>query len=121
MKETNASQSGIANPRTILAGAFFCVATLLTYFGLAASPASQMTAKKTSGLSPAQAQGTAVAVPRPRFMNYLSPPGIGDSAGEPSIGSNWTKEQIFTNHNVNGSTNSIPNGGSTLYFGGFLP
>src|SRR5436309_2298035 len=30
-------------------------------------------------------------------------------------------EQIYNNHNVNGSTNSIPNVESTLYFGGFLP
>ena len=64
---------------------------------------------------------TPTPAPTPRFFTYLSPPGIGDSAGEPSIGSNWTREQIFTNHNVNGSTNAIPNGGSTLYFGGFLP
>ncbi len=59
--------------------------------------------------------------PPPRFFTYMSPPGVGDGAGEPSIGSNWTREQIFTNHNIDGSTNSIPNGGSTLYFGGFLP
>ncbi|HEV1994867.1 MAG TPA: choice-of-anchor Q domain-containing protein, partial [Candidatus Acidoferrum sp.] len=58
----------------------------------------------------------------PRFFNYQSPPGTGDSAGEPSIGSNWTKETISHNHNVNGSPdNNIPNGGTSLYFGGFLP
>ncbi|HYR22719.1 MAG TPA: choice-of-anchor Q domain-containing protein [Chthoniobacterales bacterium] len=58
----------------------------------------------------------------PRFFNYQSPPGVGDSAGEPSIGSNWTKETISHNHNVNGSPdNNIPNGGTSLYFGGFLP
>src|SRR4051812_32069280 len=121
MKENNTSQSGIVTPRTILAGAFFCAATLLTYFGLAASPTTPVKFNKTSSLSPAQSQAAEVAAPRPRFFNYLSPPGVGDSAGEPSIGSNWTKEQMFTNHNVNGSINSIPNGGSTLYFGGFLP
>jgi fibronectin type III domain protein len=58
----------------------------------------------------------------PRFFNYQAPSGIGDSAGEPSIGSNWTKETISHNHNVNGSPdNNIPNGGTSLYFGGFLP
>jgi hypothetical protein len=53
-------------------------------------------------------------------MIYMSPQGIGDSAGEPSIGSNWTTEAISHNHNVAGSINNIPNGGTSLYFGGFL-
>jgi hypothetical protein len=57
----------------------------------------------------------------PRFFTYMSPQGVGDSAGEPNIGSNWTKEAIDHNHNVNGSANNIPNGGTSLYFGGFLP
>jgi hypothetical protein len=57
----------------------------------------------------------------PRFFTYLSPQGVGDSAGEPSIGSNWTKEAINHNHHVDGSPdNNIPNGGTSLYFGGFL-
>ena len=64
---------------------------------------------------------TPTPAPTPRFFTYLSPPGIGDSAGEPSLVQLLPMEQIFTNHNVNGSTNAIPNGGSTLYFGGFLP
>jgi len=45
---------------------------------------------------------------------------VADSSGEPSIGSNWTKEAISHNTNVNGSTNNIPNGGTSLYFGGFF-
>src|SRR5436190_340216 len=52
----------------------------------------------------------------PRFFNYATPAGTGDNAGEPSIGSNWTAEQIFSNSN-----GPIPNGGTTNYFGGFLP
>jgi hypothetical protein len=51
----------------------------------------------------------------PRFFNYASPPGIADNAGEPSIGSNWTSEQVFSNSN-----GPIPNGGAANYFGGFL-
>jgi hypothetical protein len=47
----------------------------------------------------------------PRFYNYLTPPGVADAAGEPSIGINWKSEQI------NGG---IPNGGTVTYFGGFL-
>ncbi len=57
----------------------------------------------------------------PRFFTFMSPPGVGESAGEPSIGSNWTRETIFHNTFVNGTVNNLPNGGSTLYFGGFLP
>jgi len=52
----------------------------------------------------------------PRFFNYATPAGTGDNAGEPSIGSNWTAEQIFSNSN-----GPIPNGGTANYFGGFLP
>lgn len=57
----------------------------------------------------------------PRFFTYMSPQGIADDSGEPSIGSNWTREATNHNHNVNGSTNDILNGGTSLYFGGFSP
>lgn len=52
----------------------------------------------------------------PRFFNYTSPTGVGDDSGEPSIGSNWTRETSFSN-----SLRSIPNGGTANYFGGFSP
>jgi hypothetical protein len=52
----------------------------------------------------------------PRFINYTSPSGVGDDSGEPSIGSNWTREAVFSN-----SQRSIPNGGTANYFGGFSP
>jgi PKD repeat protein len=55
----------------------------------------------------------------PRFFIYQSPQGVADDSGEPSIGSNWTRETITHNHNVDGTTNNIPNGGTSLYFGGF--
>jgi hypothetical protein len=48
----------------------------------------------------------------PRFYNYLSPPGVADDAGEPSIGVNPKTEQFF---------NGTGNGGTVNYFGGFLP
>jgi PKD domain-containing protein/fibronectin type III domain protein len=51
----------------------------------------------------------------PRFINYQFPTGIGDDSGEPSIGSNWTREQSF----MNSSGIPLPNGGSVNYFGGF--
>jgi PKD repeat protein len=53
----------------------------------------------------------------PRFFNYVSPNGIADSVGEPSIGSNWLSEKKFSN-SLNAS---IPNGGTALLFGGFSP
>jgi PKD domain-containing protein/Calx-beta domain-containing protein len=49
----------------------------------------------------------------PRYFNYVSP--WGDDAGEPSIGSNWGSEVSFSN-----SMFTIPNGGSSHYFGGFF-
>jgi PKD repeat protein len=52
----------------------------------------------------------------PRFFNYVSPPGIANSVGEPSIGSNYKSEKTFSN-----SMFSIPNGGTALLFGGFSP
>src|ERR1043166_6480977 len=62
------------------------------------------------------ASATATTPGTPRFMNFPAPPGVGTSAGEPSIGSNWTSEQTFSNSN-----GPIPNGGTATYFGGFLP
>src|ERR1700736_410365 len=82
---------------------------------------------KNTELHPASASPAPLVAPTPtpppgtpRYTIYMSPPGVGDSAGEPSIGSNWTKEAISHNHNSNGSINDIPNGGTSLYFGGFL-
>ncbi len=58
----------------------------------------------------------------PRFHNFTAPPGTGEDAGEPSIGSNWLTENVVrapgqTFANSNGV---IPNGGTTTYYGGFL-
>jgi hypothetical protein len=44
------------------------------------------------------------------FSVHKSPPGYGDSWGEPSIGVNWKTEQVF---------NGTPNGGTVMSFGGF--
>jgi len=109
MKKNPASQSGLFNPRVVLALCLCSVGLGLTIFGFASTPSSTATV-------------TATAPPgTPRFFSYMSPQGVADSSGEPSIGSNWTKEAISSNHNVNGSINNIPNGGTSLYFGGFSP
>jgi len=83
----------------------FCMA-----LAMLASTETRAAAPRTPPPPPPAPAGT------PRFFNYVSPQGTGDDAGEPSIGSNWTREQVFSN-----SMRSIPNGGSTTYFGGFLP
>jgi PKD repeat protein len=107
------SQSGLFNLRVLFAFSLGSAAALLGMFSFAANPTSTTTASTTA----------AAAIPAglPRFFNYMSPQGVADSSGEPSIGSNWTKEAINQNHNVNGSVNNIPNGGTSLYFGGFSP
>ncbi len=81
------------------------------------TPAGSPTPTPTPTATPTPAPSTAGM---PRFFTYMSPQGVADSAGEPSIGSNWTKETVFHNTTINGSVNDLPNGGSTLYYGGFM-
>src|SRR5437588_5368102 len=113
MKKSPASQSGLFNARLILALCLCSVGLGLTIFSFASTPSSTSTVTATV---------TATAPPgTPRFFNYMSPSGVADSSWDPSIGSNWTREAISNNHIVNGSINTIPNGGTSLYFGGFSP
>ncbi len=44
------------------------------------------------------------------FSIHMSPTGMGDGWGEPSIGVNWKTEQVF---------NGTPNGGTVMTYGGF--
>src|SRR5260370_9777124 len=113
MKKNPASQSGLFNARLILALCLCSVGLGLTIFSFASTPSSTSTA--TATVTTTAPPGT------PRFFNYMSPQGVADSSGEPSIGSNWTREVVSHNHNVNGSINNIPNGGTSLYFGGLSP
>jgi hypothetical protein len=96
-------------------GAILRIAACAAVAALVAVPAARAStpAHKASSAPPTH---TAAALGKPRFINYVTPNGVGDSAGEPSIGSNWTTEQVFSNSN-----GSIPNGGTVNYFGGFLP
>ena len=119
MKKNSIFQSGLFNPRVLLAFTLCSVAGLLGVLSFAATPSTGTLTDK-SGSTATSATSTAIAAPgTPRFFNYMSPQGVADSSGEPSIGSNWTREAISHNHNANGSTNNIPNGGTSLYFGGF--
>ena len=60
----------------------------------------------------------------PRYQNFTAPPGFGEDAGEPSIGSNWMTENVVrpgSGHTFSNSLNPVlPNGGTVTYFGGFL-
>src|SRR5947209_4692257 len=104
----------------ILLAATFVLFTLVSYgAGNARKPATPQKGPVALPISPVTPD--LAAINRPRFFTFMSPPGVGESAGEPSIGSNWTRETIFHNTLVNGTVNNLPNGGSTLYFGGFLP
>lgn len=63
------------------------------------------------GGDPAQAAPTAPGMPR--FMNYSSPPGVGDNSGEPTLGVNWQTAKTHSN-----SMFTISNGGTVNYYGG---
>src|SRR5207245_4386847 len=54
-----------------------------------------------------------------RFFNYNAPQSVVDSVGEPAVCSNLTRYAVNHNHKVDGSINNIPNGGTSLLFGGF--
>lgn len=105
-------------PRAItpLANIGALAAILISLPALAAPPAPWRPPSSSRSTHVTQASQTAAAVPGvPRFFNYVSPSGTADNAGEPSLGCNWTTEQVFNN-----SAGPIPNGGTVNYFGGFL-
>ncbi len=59
-----------------------------------------------------------------RFHTFPAPSGVAEDAGEPSIGSNWRSENVVrpgSGHTFANSNGPIPNGGTTTYYGGFLP
>src|SRR5437764_11988323 len=84
---------------------------------------SQNVPRAATSLSATPASSSLATPPpgTPRFFTYQSPAGVVDSAGEPSMGSNWTKEAVNHNTNVGGSTNDIPNGRTSLYLCRFSP
>ena len=83
--------------------------------GVLVTPLLALAATKGAQTTAPAAAAPAAVPGMPRFFNYVSPPGTGDDAGEPTIGVNWTSEQVFSN-----SGGPIPNGGTVNYFGGFL-
>src|SRR5436190_9375213 len=120
MQNHSPSQSGFSNLRALRAIALCSVGVILGTFSFASSQTSATLTNTSAPTSTATATTAATAAPgSPRFFLYMSLPGVADSSGEPSIGSNWTIEVVWHNTNVNGSTDDMPNGGTSLYFGGF--
>ncbi len=96
---------------------FLLLAMMCSIVAAIVSPITAAAASPDAAASVTPAPPRTATVPGvPRYFNYASPPGVGDDAGEPSIGINWTTESSFSN-----SLNTIPNGGTVNYFGGFLP
>ena len=103
-------------------------------YWLVAPPAQQYTGTATSVAgavptptpTPGGSPGATPAVPnQPRYVNHYAPPGVMEDAGEPTMGVNWNSENNprgiateFANKFRDGSTNAVPNGGTSLYYGG---
>jgi len=81
---------------------------------LAANGVSTSTSAGPSADGSDRSQAQAVAPGVPRFTNHVAPEGVADNVAEPTIGSNWNTEKTFSN-----SMFTIPNGGTTLLYGGF--
>ncbi|MBA2434212.1 MAG: hypothetical protein H0V54_03835 [Chthoniobacterales bacterium] len=103
---------------------YFAATSADQYSGSASVIGGVPTPTPTPTPSPTPVAGT------PRFFNYYAPPGVANDAGEPTIGVNWTTEnvphptgtgtQTFKNQNLDGTENTILNGGTVNYYGGFL-
>ncbi|MGI9087730.1 MAG: hypothetical protein ACR2HH_08345 [Chthoniobacterales bacterium] len=101
---------------------YFTVTPTDQYAGEASvltAPAPTPTPTPSPGATPTP---TPAPAGMPRFQNFVAPPGFGENAGEPSVGSNWLTENAprtppLSYANSNGP---VPNGGTTTYYGGFL-
>jgi len=132
------SNSKVGSPGvgSILTGIYGRTQTLIGTAGTGATPSHDLAPNGTStvtytlvGSAVCTASATPTPTPTPtvtptpvpgvagppRFFNYEPPTGLAEAAGEPSIGVNFNTEQSFSN-----SMFSIPNGGTTMYFGGFM-
>jgi hypothetical protein len=103
---------------------YFTATSANQYSGAASATGggASPTPTPTPGATPTPTATPPVVAGLPRYQNYVSPPGVADDAGEPSIGVNWNTEKKFSNNRASdGVANPpIPNGGTSLYYGGFL-
>src|ERR1700694_5551717 len=99
MQKKSVSQSGIFNPRILLALLFCLAGVSLTLFSLDARPSSWTRSLKGSSMTKAAAPEVAPQAPTtagmPRYYNYAPDAGIGENAGEPSIGFNPISKRVM--------------------------
>src|SRR6266480_2397735 len=103
MKKKLISQSGLFNPR-ILFGLGLCLAgvflSMLSFAGTGSSGKfSRSNSKLAKPNSTASTTSPALAAPTspgmPRYYNYAPNPGIGEGAGEPSVGFNPVNKKVM--------------------------
>lgn len=85
MKKNLSSQAGLFNLRALLALALCMIGASLGWLSFADTP-------NPPGATDAAG---AAATAGPRYQNYAPPPGLGESAGEPSIGVNAATGKVF--------------------------
>jgi PKD repeat protein len=103
MKKYSTSESGIFNPRVFLALILCLIGISLSMISFGATPSnwarSLKSSLKTTATSSAATPATAPQAPTvpgtPRYYNYAPGPGIGEAAGEPSIGFNPASKRVM--------------------------
>jgi hypothetical protein len=80
------------------------------------TPTPSPTATPTPTATPSATPPSGGGAGAPRYFNFPAPQGLGDDSGEPSIGIDYKTEKKFSNSQL-----LTPNGGTTMYFGGFSP
>ena len=102
MKKKLISQSGLFNPRVLL-GLSLCLVgvflSMLSFAGTASTGKFARTNARPTKTQSAKAASPAPAAPTspgmPRYYNYAPPAGIGENAGEPSIGFNPVNKKVM--------------------------
>jgi PKD repeat protein len=103
MKKYSASESGIFNPRVFLALLLCLVGISLSMISFGATPSnwarslksSLQTTATSSAATPATSPQAPTTPGMPRYYNYAPGPGIGEAAGEPSIGFNPASKRVM--------------------------
>jgi PKD repeat protein len=101
MKKNPLSQSGLFTFRGLLTFTLCSVALSLAFLGFAGTPrsakflASSTQASRSQTPSPDVAPSAPTAPGTPRYYNYAPGPGIGEAAGEPSIGFNPSSGKVM--------------------------
>ncbi len=101
MTKNPLSQSGLFTFRGLLTFTLCCAALSLAFLGFAATPRKATPLASSSQASPSQT-APSDAPPKtptgpgiPRYYNYSPGPGIGEAAGEPSIGFNPATKRVM--------------------------